>query len=355
MALIGGLVVLVVLGWAIWKVPPLLYSDPALAPKDRADAESSTRTGLIAGLAGLAALGSLLVTSRTYRVTEQGHITDRYTKAIGQLGDDKLDIRLGGIYALERLAVDSKRDHPTVVEVLSAFVRERTAVASKPRRRRAGRKTAHPPSLTANRTKQRTTDVQAALTVLGRLPLRAGVSRGDLSGAHLAGASLIQADLTDADLGGADLTGAQLREADLTGAQLGGADLTGAQLRGATLTNANLGGADLTGAQLRGATLTNANLGGANLTNANLGGANLTDAELFNATLTGANLGGATLTNAKLEWATLTNANLYRANLTGAQLRRATLTDAQLFDATLTGAQLYEADLGPSPLWRTAS
>jgi hypothetical protein len=37
----------------VWKVPPLLYSDPTLGPKDRADAESSTRTGLIAGLAGL--------------------------------------------------------------------------------------------------------------------------------------------------------------------------------------------------------------------------------------------------------------------------------------------------------------
>ncbi|MBL7491891.1 hypothetical protein [Frankia sp. AgW1.1] len=31
-----------------------------------------------------------------------------------------------GLYALERLAVDSQADQRTVVEVLSAFVRERT-------------------------------------------------------------------------------------------------------------------------------------------------------------------------------------------------------------------------------------
>lgn len=111
-----GLVLLVGLVLAVWKVPELLYNDPALAPKGRADVESSTRTGIIAGLAGLAALGSLVVTSRTYRITEQGHITDRYTKAIQQVGDEKLAVRLGGIYALERLAVDSERDHPTVVE-----------------------------------------------------------------------------------------------------------------------------------------------------------------------------------------------------------------------------------------------
>jgi hypothetical protein len=64
------------------------------------------------------------ITTRTLELTEQGHITERYTKAIEQLGSDKLDVRLGGIYALERLAIDSERDHPTVVEVLGAFVRE---------------------------------------------------------------------------------------------------------------------------------------------------------------------------------------------------------------------------------------
>ena len=51
-------------------------------------------------------------------------MTDRYTKAIEQLGSDKLDVRIGGIYALERVARDSARDHPTVMEVLTAFIRE---------------------------------------------------------------------------------------------------------------------------------------------------------------------------------------------------------------------------------------
>jgi hypothetical protein len=43
---------------------------------------------------------------RTVRITEQGHITDRYTKAIEQLGKfdgekPNIEIRLGAIYALE--------------------------------------------------------------------------------------------------------------------------------------------------------------------------------------------------------------------------------------------------------------
>jgi hypothetical protein len=66
-------------GLLVWRVPPLLYKDvPDL--NQRAAAEASTRTGLIAGLVGLAALGGLVVTARTYRLTQQGQITDRYTK-----------------------------------------------------------------------------------------------------------------------------------------------------------------------------------------------------------------------------------------------------------------------------------
>ena len=218
---------------------------------------------MIAGLAGLAALGSLALTTRTYRLTQQGQFADRYTKAIAQLGDDKLDVRLGGIYALERIAVDSKRDHPTVVEVLSVYVRERSTPIQ--RTRPIGHRTAHPPIL--GKYVKLAVDVQAALTVLGRLPHRSGVSRGDLYGANL----------TEANLYGANLTEANLRRVNLTEADLGGgANLTDADLSCADLTKAHLDCANLTDAHLYGAKLTEADLALANLTKANLGGANLT-------------------------------------------------------------------------------
>jgi hypothetical protein len=56
---------------------------------------------------------------------ERAKITDRFANAIGQLGDDVPEVRLGGIYALERIARDSRRDHGAVVEVLTAYVRTR--------------------------------------------------------------------------------------------------------------------------------------------------------------------------------------------------------------------------------------
>lgn len=62
----------------------------------------------------------------------QGQLTDRFSKAIEQLGSDKLQIRLGGIYALERIAHDSERDYPTVRNVLTTFVREETTALRPP-------------------------------------------------------------------------------------------------------------------------------------------------------------------------------------------------------------------------------
>src|SRR5215211_6567805 len=81
-------------------------------------------------LAGTALLSGLYFTWRTLQVNREGQITDRFTRAIDQLGktDDKgkqlFEIRLGGIYALERIARESAEDYWPIMEVLTAYVRE---------------------------------------------------------------------------------------------------------------------------------------------------------------------------------------------------------------------------------------
>jgi hypothetical protein len=57
------------------------------------------------------------------KLTERGQVTDRYTKAIDQLDSKALAVRLGGLYALERIAHDSPDDRPMIAEVLSAYAR----------------------------------------------------------------------------------------------------------------------------------------------------------------------------------------------------------------------------------------
>jgi hypothetical protein len=92
--------------------------------KDRIDLESKSRQTLAQILGGAALLVGLYFTSQTLRTTQEGQITDRFTKAIDQLGKDTLAVRLGGIHALERIAIDSEADHWAVMEVLTAFIRE---------------------------------------------------------------------------------------------------------------------------------------------------------------------------------------------------------------------------------------
>ena len=55
----------------------------------------------------------------------QRRITESFSKAVEQLGSDKLEVRLGGIYSLERISKESPDDYWTVMESLTAFVRER--------------------------------------------------------------------------------------------------------------------------------------------------------------------------------------------------------------------------------------
>jgi hypothetical protein len=50
-------------------------------------------------------------------------ITDLYTKAVEQLGSEKAPVRLGGLYALERLAQDHVEQRQTIVNVLCAYLR----------------------------------------------------------------------------------------------------------------------------------------------------------------------------------------------------------------------------------------
>ena len=207
---------------AVWKLPSLLYGDASQASDDaRLQAASGFRTAVIAGLA---ALGSLVMAARTYRLTQQGQITDRYTKAIEQLGSDKPEVRLGGIYALERIAKDSAPDGATIAEVLTAFIRGRTPWPP----RRPDQPSEDTPIKEIPFLRYRAPDVQAALSALGRQPSMTATQPLNLSDTDLR-----RADLSNADLQGARLLGARLQGTNVRAAQLQRVNLCHAQLQGA--------------------------------------------------------------------------------------------------------------------------
>ena len=214
--------------------------------------------------------------AETLRLTNEGQITDRFTRAIDQLGSGQFEVRLGAIYALERIARDSAKDHWPIMEVLTAYVRVHAPVAEAD---------ANAPAA------QLEPDIQAILTVIGRRERIFGNDedeRLDLRRTNLRGGHLDNAHLEGANLVGANLQGASLASAQLVDAFLHRANLSGANLNGVFLSDANLNGADLSGARLF-----SANLGFADLSGASLSGALLFSAILSNAVLYGANLSGA--------------------------------------------------------------
>ncbi|GAA4571487.1 pentapeptide repeat-containing protein [Planotetraspora kaengkrachanensis] len=256
---------------------------------DAVRAQHDARGLMVQGLGGLALLLGVYITWRQFQVSreqlqlnlratteqlqaaqdqlmiaQQGQITERFTRATDQLGSDQLVVRLGGIYALERIARDSPTDAGTIANILCSYIRQHA-----PAPHTDGASDTPVDGIDVPHLITRAADVQAALTVLarrairhdGQEPLRllgldlrrANLSNADLAGADLEGTHLGGAWLPDARLDNADLSNANLREANLAGACIEGVELTGAMLRGAHLEGASLRGAKLDGALFDGA------------------------------------------------------------------------------------------------------
>jgi hypothetical protein len=174
----------------LWLFPLLLtrHAPGTMTTAERLKAVNDVRTPLVAFLIALGAGGTLWFTAQSYRLNREGHVTDRYTKAVGQLGDADSPVRIGGVYALERIGRDSPKDQVTIVYVLGAFIRERARVMRE-------------------RQDEPAEDVRAALRVAARL------------------LALCEAKL--------DLRGADLRNADLRGLSPDRVLLEGANIEGA--------------------------------------------------------------------------------------------------------------------------
>ena len=222
-------------------------SDAAQAAARTAE-RGSVRTSMLTAFVVVIGAFGAVYTARTFALNRQGQITERFTRAVDQLGEEKLAVRLGGIYALERIARESADDHRPIVYLLAAYARETSPWPPQDATKSGERP--QPPEAAQ--------EIKAIMAVLRRRdirherkrPIRIDLRQTNLRGLHVNGIHLI-----DADLSGAQLQGTELRGARLNGASLVDADLTDADLRMANLKKTDRTGATLTGAKLDGATL----------------------------------------------------------------------------------------------------
>jgi uncharacterized protein YjbI with pentapeptide repeats len=368
-----------------WKLPQLQADDARRLgdPKPRFELENEARRTLAEALGGLFLVIGLAVTwmqisdsrleqrqaasissteqadahdrsATEQALTREGQITDRYTAAILQLGNaQSMEVRVGGIYALQRIARDSPDDARTVMDVMVTFVRDHAPHVRPDSATTAAFREDGPSSPDA--------DVQAALSVifqeewLGKKiqtesatpPSETGRCL-DLSGLDLRGAQLSGTPLLPICFDGADLSGAAINQASLPHSSLIGSNLSGAEL-----VNVDLREADLMGANFHGAMLVDANLSGADLSGADLSCEPedcfmiMIDVNLSNTIIACSDLHGCTdLSNSLILASDLQNADLRGANLSGATIG-CTGECADGYDQFRAEASIY-AELPPS-------
>lgn len=218
--------------WLWWQMPKRQAARLGLNdPKAQADVEDNFRKTIGQLIGGGAVLVGAAIAYMQFQQQQRASrdllISNQISKAFEQLASSDLRLRVGGIYILEGVMNTSEQYHQPVLEALCTFVHDETQnVTSNP-----------PPA----------TDIQAALTVIGRRvagpekPLSLSntkIPKAGFVNANLAGAYFLNSDLENASLVNANLAGARLLNTDLSYAFLSKANLTGAQLSRANLNHA---------------------------------------------------------------------------------------------------------------------
>ncbi len=337
-------------------------------------------------------LWNTVIRQQSLEFQKEGHITDRISKAVEQLGTEKtvkvdgdektvpnIEVRIGGLLSLERIAQDSTRydqgrDHVRVMEIICAYIREnapasdaidfpepeweplKTDATKKEREAhiQARQKRFDWPNKASEWVRTLPPprqDVQTALDVLGRRTAqqRRIEANWPEAGPHTNGwvfdevcIEHLPDDPIEQHIPPETLRLFKLKVFDW---QTEFRSFSGYRLN---LRETNLQKADLSQFILSGSNLTDARLEGANLIGARLEGANL-----IHATMHGANLSGASLSIARLHLAKLEGARLEDTNLVGAGLNSTFLAGASLGNARLEGAELRHATLAGAFFWNS--
>ena len=171
--------------------------------------------------------------------------------------EPNLEVRVGAIFALERIAQDSDRDHIQIMEILCSYVRSNSPAISSEKKPQP---------------KPRT-DIQSAMQVLGRRrPEKVRIERAARNSDIEAGYNL---DLSNSCFDGLDMSELNFKSAIFRGCQFRNAYLRKTKLKNAVVEECDLSGADLRKTKFQGARIWNSKLHGANLRGAEFHAASL--------------------------------------------------------------------------------
>lgn len=242
------------LSFLLWKIPTIrAQSIQSLSVKEQYELENATRTSLAQAFGTLsqAVGGTILLvgvyfTWRNLIATEEKQITERFTRAVEQLGNQQSPaIRIGAIYSLERIAGDSVKDHWVVMEILAAFVRE-SAALSKHENSIEGVSEEVQAALTVIKRRDVSKDPQNAFLDLSRTYLK----RANLRGERIKNLVFWKYSSKFSDLSNINFTKSNLSETDFSCAKLVGANFTSANLSSTDFSNTSIENATFSSAIL---------------------------------------------------------------------------------------------------------
>ncbi|MDD9864260.1 MAG: pentapeptide repeat-containing protein [Gammaproteobacteria bacterium] len=331
-------------------------------------------TGLLSAWAIWSAYRRAEAMQKQALAAENSLVQERFRDAVQHLGDKSASARLGGAYALFRLALEEEAFRKQIAEMICTHILSVTGAKE----------------YRGDFAKKPSMEIQSLMRLLFSAGqddrtensrkafwkgLRADLSGGYFHGLELRDARFQKASLTGAEFQGASLSGAQFQGASLVGTKFHVASLENSQFHDAYLLGAEFHVARLLGAEFHDAHLYRAEFHGASLVGAEFHGAYLLGAEFHGAYLNGAEFHVASLENAQFQGATLENAEfqgarLYRVRFQGAELghvgfqgaffarvkfhgaslvfagfQGAFLDDAQFQGATLENAEFHGASL----------
>lgn len=176
------------------------------------------------------------------------------------------------------------------------------------------------------------------------------LSKKNLSGANMNGASFPRSNFTAADLSNAKLRGSNFsraifRRADLSGSSATGSNFSWADFSGATLDNMNGNGNNFSRATLNGAKGKSADLVAANFSYAKLLGTSFQDAEFSYSNFSNTDFSGAKLNEARFEMSNLSFVNFGTSDLSNVEFNRVDLQNARFDNTLLTGVIFTETFL----------
>ncbi|WP_410507230.1 pentapeptide repeat-containing protein [Methanosarcina hadiensis] len=311
--------------------------------------ENQSRATLAQILGGVAVGIGIYFAWGNLTTAREGQITERFTRAIDQLGSDKLEIRLGGIYALERISRESEKDYWPIMEILTAYVRLNSNVdklngislpvydlISMDIQANESTKKQH------SKLKKLPLDIQSILTILGKRKYACNDNESkylEPDNLDLNNTYLEMIELKNAHLEGANFKRAYLQRAYIKKTHFEEADFEEANLENAQLFECCLEGVNFENGHLENAYITKSNLKNIFSRNAHLQGVNF-----FKSNLERAFLPRVNFRNAFLLSVNLAKANLEGANFEGANLKKVkNLTIDQLSKVKT----LYKAELDP--------